>query len=89
MLKFFMTLPQKLYATLAGVLFLVVTIFTFGKFKENEGKNKVENKNLRNEEEKRVKGREAAFKEKRNVAGVSDSDLVDRLRSRGDDWGSL
>ena len=89
MLKFFMGLPQKLYAYLAGAVFLVVTIFTFGKIKQNEGATKVENKNLRNEEEKRVKGREAAFKEKRDVDGVPDSDLVDRLRRRGDDWGGL
>lgn len=39
--------------------------------------------------EKQEKARVASYKEKRDADGLSDSDLIDRLRRRGDDWGRL
>ena len=46
-------------------------------------------KTLQQEAVKQEKARAKAYEEKRNVDGLSDSDLVDRLRRRGDDWGRL
>lgn len=57
--------------------------------KRRQGKDQGELDEYKDEAKKREKAREAGFKEKRDVDGISDSDLVDRLRRRGDDWGSL
>lgn len=46
-------------------------------------------KTIKEEMIKKEKAVESAFEEKRHVDGLSDSDLVDRLRSRGNDWGRL
>lgn len=38
---------------------------------------------------KEEKARVEAYREKKNTDGLSDSDLVDRLRRRDDDWSRL
>jgi len=66
-----------------------VSLVTFGVLKKREGAKDAEVKQILEDAEKRVEGKKDVIKEKRNVDGISDSDLVDRLRRRGDDWDSL
>jgi hypothetical protein len=77
----------KLY--IGAIILFVLGIFGYGQMKKREGLNEKEAKDLKEDALKREKARESAFEEKRNVDGLSDSDLLDRLRRRGDDWGSL
>lgn len=82
-----MLLRIKLF--LVTAFFVILGIFGYGEMKRREGKISQETEDLKADANKREEAREAAFKEKRDVDGLSDSDLVDRLRRRGDDWGSL
>jgi len=70
---------------LAGLLALLA----YGRTKKREGAVAASTEALQQDTKKLEKAREAAYEEKRDVDGVSDSDLVDRLRRRGDDWGRL
>lgn len=67
----------------------MLTLLKWGKDKKKQGAEEVVIKTLKEDTVKKEKAREAAYTEKRNVNGVSDSDLVDRLRRRSDDWGGL
>lgn len=85
-----LTKPVKMaLGGLVAALVALLAILGYGRSRENEGASKALSEALIKDEEKRGKAREAAFKEKRDVDGLSDSDLVDRLRRRGDDWGGL
>lgn len=67
----------------------VLALFAYGWSKKREGASEAATKALKQDAIKLEKAREAAYKEKRDVDGVSDSDLVDRLRRRDNDWGKL
>lgn len=73
------------------VVGLVVTalFFLYGLTKSKGARDKYENTLLKKNEEKRNDAAKAVDKEKRDVDGVPDGDLVDRLRRRGDDWRKL
>lgn len=73
----------------AAVLTASLALISYGAMKKRQGETKVEVETLQQEVKKQEKSREAAYKEKRDVDGLSDSDLIDRLRRRGDDWGRL
>jgi len=79
----------KVLTGLGVVLTALLGLFAYGYAKKREGASEASTEALRSDVDKLEKAREAAYREKRNVNGVSDSDLVDRLRRRGDDWGSL
>jgi len=66
-----------------------LTLIWYGGSKKREGALEAATDALVRDTKKVEKAREAAYEEKRDVSGVSDSNLVDRLRRRGDDWGSL
>lgn len=89
MLSALLTPINKIIAGVSFVLIFIAGIFGYGAMKKREGKKEVKVDELTQDVAKRKNAREAAFEEKRNVNGVSDSDLVDRLRRRDDDWGSL
>jgi len=70
---------------LAGLLALLA----YGRSKKRQGAVEASVEGLQKDTKKLEKAREAAYEEKRDVDGVSDSDLVKRLRSRDNDWGKL
>jgi len=67
----------------------LIALFMYGRAKKREGAVEASTEALRKDVKKVEKAREAVHEEKRNVNGLSDSDLVDRLRRRSDDWGKL
>lgn len=82
------------YTTMAltalGVaLTAALAIFGYGRSKKKEGALEATTRAVQADTKKLEKARESVYKEKRNVDGISDSDIVDRLRGRSDDWGSL
>lgn len=79
----------KIYTFLAAVAFSIISLVTFGYMKKKEGKEAEKVEQLLRDQNRREAGKKSAFKEKRDVDGISDSDLIDRLRRRGDDWGGL
>ena len=79
----------KVLTGLGMALTALLALFAYGYAKKKEGASEAATEALRGDVSKLEKAREAAYREKRNVDGISDSDLVDRLRRRGDDWGSL
>jgi hypothetical protein len=79
-------LSYKNLLVAAAISFLLIL---FGRTKKKEGELEVENKILKDKEEKLNEGRKETAREKRAVDGLSDGDLVNRLRRRGDDWGRL
>jgi hypothetical protein len=91
MLKLLNNIPflNTIKLKLLGVLLSVIALFTFGFIKKKEGKQSLENDILKDQEKRKDRGREAGFKEKRAIEGLSDSDVLDRLRRRDGDWGSL
>ena len=89
MLNFLLSPLQKILALLAFAGVAVLALFGYGSKKKKEGKEEVVIEEMKENIVKRGKAREAAFKEKRDVDGLSDSDLVDRLRRRRDDWSKL
>lgn len=74
---------------IAAIATASLALISYGLMKKKQGKVEVKVETLQQEVRKQEKSREAAYKEKRDVDGLSDSDLIDRLRRRGDDWGSL
>ena len=89
MLKFVTSPLYKIAAALGAFALLVVSFLTFGYVKKKEGKDEVVVETLKKDLVKRKDAREAAFEEKRNIDGIPDSDLLDRLRRRSNDWGKL
>jgi hypothetical protein len=65
----------------AGLLLLL-----FGWTKKKQGQVELENQLLRDKERKLSEARKDAADEKGATVGLSDSDVVKRLRSRDDDW---
>lgn len=85
-------LPQGLRKALgAAVVALTgaLAVIWYGATKKREGASEAVTDALVEDTKKLEKSREAAYKEKRDVNGISTSDLVDRLRRRDDDWGGL
>lgn len=76
-------------AAIGAALTTLVGIFMYGRSKKKEGALEATTRAVQADAKKLEKARESVHKEKRDVAGVSDSDLIDRLRRRSDDWGSL
>jgi len=74
---------------LGMALTALLALFGYGAYQKRKGAVEAATEALREDVLKREKANEAAFKEKRNVDGLSDSDVLDRLRRRRDDWGSL
>jgi hypothetical protein len=89
MFNFILPSLNKILAIASAVAAFLLSVFAYGLLKVNQGKKEKEVEELKQDAVKRKIAREAAFKEKRDVDGISDSDLVDRLRRRSDDWGSL
>lgn len=75
--------------TLGVALTAVLGLFAYGWAKKREGASEAATEALRDDVKKLEKAREAAYEEKRDVNGLSPSDIVNRLRRRDGDWGSL
>jgi len=85
-------LSGKIKYVLAGAgmaLAAFLALNRYGATKKEEGASEALIEALKDDAVKREKASEAAFKEKRDVSGVSDSDLINRVRRRSDDFGSL
>ena len=80
---------KGLLLKVAAVLTASLALISYGMMKKKQGKDEAKVETLQADVQKQEKAREAAYEEKRDVDGLSDSDLVNRLRRRGDDWGSL
>lgn len=89
MINFFLSPLQKGLALLGVFVLAILALFGYGAKKKSEGKEEVLVETIKKDLVKKENAREAAFKEKRDVDGISDSDLVDRLRRRSSDWGKL
>lgn len=79
----------KALTTLGVALTAVLGLFAYGWAKKREGASEAATEALRDDVKKLEKAREAAYEEKRDVNGLSPSDIVNRLRRRDGDWGSL
>lgn len=80
---------NKIYMGIISAIVAFISLVTFGIVKKREGAKDAEVKQILEDAEKRAEGKKDVVKEKRDVDGISDSDLVDRLRRRSDDWGGL
>jgi hypothetical protein len=89
MLKFLLSPFNKAVAYLGVALVFVLGLLGWGASKKRQGADAAKTKQIKQDAIKGQKAREAAFKEKRDVNGLSDSDLIDRLRRRDGDWGNL
>lgn len=89
MISFLVARYRSALTALGMALTALLGVFVYGYAKKREGASEARTDALEDDVKKLEKAREAAYREKRNVNGISDSDLVDRLRRRGDDWGSL
>lgn len=92
MWKFFLSLPSlfKQLIGAAGVALAgLVAVLVYGHAKKREGVHEAATQALQDDVKKLEKAREAAYEEKRRTSGLSDSDIVDRIRSREEDWGKL
>lgn len=79
----------KALTALGVALTAVLSLFAYGWAKKREGASQAATEALKDDVQKLEKAREAAYKEKRDAGGLSDSDLINRLRRRDGDWGSL
>jgi len=79
----------KALTALGVALTAVLGVLAYGWSKKREGASEAATEALLDDVKKLEKAREAAYEEKRNVSGLSPSDIVNRLRSRDGDWGSL
>lgn len=70
---------------LSRLLFAPIVRMWVRKGAKEEVKAEIVIENVAKEEKARVE----AYREKKNTDGLSDSDLVDRLRRRDDDWSRL
>lgn len=80
---------RKALTALGMALTALLGVLAYGWSKKREGALEASTKALRDDAKKLEKAREAAYEEKRDVSGLSDSDLIDRLRRRDGDWGRL
>lgn len=76
---------QALAKALA-VLAAISAVFVLGR---KSGKDALQARILKKDVKRRRAGRNAAANEKSETTGMSNSDLVDRLRRRDGDWGGL
>lgn len=72
-------------AFLARILFAPIARMWVRKGAKKEVKAEIVEQDVIKQEKARVE----AYREKKDVSGLSDSDLVDRLRRRDDDWSRL
>jgi len=89
----FLAFISSRFKYLAGLLGMALTVlvafFSYGAIKKKEGSVGAATEALKADTIKKEKANAATFKEKRTADGLSDSDVLDRLRRRRDDWGSL
>ena len=76
-------------AFLSRFIFVPIARLWVRRGAKKEVKAEILVETLVNEAQKQEKARVAGYKEKRDADGLSDSDLVKRLRRRDDDWGRL
>lgn len=72
-------------ALLARLLSALINYFVAKRGAEKEVKAEILKEEVVKQEEARVE----AYREEKDVSGLSNSDLADRLRRRGDDWSRL
>ena len=89
MLTFLATKYRQALTALGVALTGVLGVLAYGWSKKREGASEAATEALRDDAKKLEKAREAVYEEKRNVNGLSPSDIVDRMRRRDGDWGSL
>lgn len=89
MLNLILSPFRKIYLYLAAAGAAIIALLAYGRINKTKGREELLQEQIVSDEEKRIKGREAAFEEQRKTDGLSYSDVVDRLRRRRDDWGSL
>ena len=89
MITFLASRYRMALTALGTALTAVLGVLVYGWFQKREGASEVLTEALKGDVKKLEKAREAAYEEKRNVDGLSSSDLIVRLRSRDDDWGRL
>lgn len=89
MLTFLATKYRQALTALGVALTALLSLFAYGWAKKREGALQATTEALKDDVKKLEKAREAVYEEKRNVNGLSPSDIVDRMRRRDGDWGSL
>lgn len=72
-----------------GVITTLLALLGWGKLKKRQGAKEFESK-LNEKIDRKVEDAEkAGYREKRATDGLSDGDVLDRLRRRTDRWGGL
>jgi hypothetical protein len=89
MIGFLISRYKMALGSLVVALTALLGVLLYGWSQKREGVSEALTEALRGDAKKLEKAREAAYKEKRDVDGISTSDLANRLRRRGDDWGRL
>lgn len=89
MIAFLVSRYKMALGGLGMALTVLLGVLTYGWSQKREGASEALTEALRDDAKKLEKAREAAYKEKRNVDGISTSNLVDRIRARESGWGKL
>lgn len=83
MIKLFL----EFWPYIAGVAAVLVSVLASYFSGRKDGASKVKQKSLEKQAKQEAKGRDAVAKEKEATDGMSNDDIVDRMRKRGDRWG--
>lgn len=67
----------------------LLALFSYGAIKKREGASEAATEALLSDIKKVEKANEAAYEEQASSKGIPISDVVDRLRSRDNDWRKL
>jgi hypothetical protein len=82
-------ITSKVLWVFAVVVALLTSIKLIRRDAVKDAGVRLENTTLKEKDRKLDEGRKAVSKEKRSTDGLSDSDVVDRLRRRSSDWGGV
>jgi len=74
---------------IAGFVALLVGLVGWGAKKKRDGRKQAENDNLKDAIDRGKRGLDAMAKEQAETDGLSNSDIVDRMRRRDSDFTGL
>lgn len=87
MIRFLLSNPLTRW--LGGALAALLAVLGYGALKKREGRQEAREAARQAQDDKAKEARNAAQDEREATDGLSDSDIVDRLRRRDGDWGRM
>lgn len=80
---------ELLSPEIIGIIAAVLGVLGFGFMQRKAGKRDAENKTHKDAAKREGRGRDAVSKEQQDTEGLSNSDIVDRMRRRDGDFRGL